>query len=192
MDQVAVILTSLNEKKIRNLELSATAPDLTIGRAVDNHVVISDQRCSSKHCILSLGLNADGDPEVTVEDQSSNGTYTNGRRVGLMQIAKNTKTILKDGDVLAILKGPLIPESDSIEFKVKITRKRRLDEPEAPPSKKPKLTSDLSEDLCCGICTGVIHQCVTLMPCLHNVNLHPVLRRLLLRLASKVQTLSSL
>mmetsp|Transcript_15831 Transcript_15831/g.28978 ORF Transcript_15831/g.28978 Transcript_15831/m.28978 type:complete len:511 (+) Transcript_15831:3396-4928(+) len=164
MDQASVLLTSLNESKVKSLELTASTPELTIGRAADNMVVIPDQRCSSKHCKLTLVISADGEPELHVEDLSSNGTYANGKRIG-----KNVKAMLQNGDTLSILKGQGIPEAEYIEFKVTMrTAKRKRDTPPESPTKKAKLSSELSEELRCGICIDVIHQCVTLMPCLHN------------------------
>jgi E3 ubiquitin-protein ligase CHFR len=63
-----------------------------------------------------------------------------------------------------------VSEADVIEYKVVITpAKRKRDDPGDSVTKKPKLSSDLSDDLRCKICIDVIYQCVTLMPCLHNV-----------------------
>jgi pSer/pThr/pTyr-binding forkhead associated (FHA) protein len=81
MDQISVLLTSVNEAKATSLSLTPAAPELTIGRAPDNQGVISDQRCSSKHCKVSLSTTAEGEVEVQVEDTSSNGTYVNAKRV---------------------------------------------------------------------------------------------------------------
>jgi E3 ubiquitin-protein ligase CHFR len=62
-------------------------------------------------------------------------------------------------------------EADVVEYKVVIpSAKRKRDDPGDSVTKKPKMNSDLSDDLRCGICIDVIYQCVTLMPCLHNVS----------------------
>jgi pSer/pThr/pTyr-binding forkhead associated (FHA) protein len=81
MDQASVLLISVNQAKAKSLHLTPAAPELSIGRAPDNQGVISDQRCSSKHCKVSLSKTAEGEPEVQVEDTSSNGTYVNAKRV---------------------------------------------------------------------------------------------------------------
>ncbi|MSP60498.1 MAG: FHA domain-containing protein [Myxococcales bacterium] len=53
--------------------------DLTVGRAVDNDVVLDDPSLSRKHCRLRRA----GAGRIELEDLgSSNGTFVNGRKVG--------------------------------------------------------------------------------------------------------------
>jgi E3 ubiquitin-protein ligase CHFR len=166
----AVQLVSLNQTKTGNIEVTAVAPHLTIGRGADNDFVIPDKRCSSKHCSLTLTLVSGEDPQLQVEDLSSNGTFLNGLRVSCTQIGKNVTAQLQNGDTLSILRGTNIPDVDVIEYKVVMkSAKRKREAEEESPSKRLKVSSDLSDDLRCGICTEVIYQAVTLMPCLHNV-----------------------
>jgi ABC transport system ATP-binding/permease protein len=55
------------------------APELAVGRAVDNHIVLDDPSLSRKHARLRRA----GPDELEVEDLgSSNGTFVNGRKVG--------------------------------------------------------------------------------------------------------------
>lgn len=171
MDRTSVLLQSRNEGKVKSLELTASEPELTLGRSSACDVPIADAKCSSKHCKVSLVLTRDA-PELTVEDLSSNGTFVNGKRVMPSQIGKNLTAVLQNGDTLTILKGDRVPAGEIVEFEVVMKPgKHKGEELAAPPTKKPKLNSDLSEDLQCGICVSVIHQCVTLMPCLHNVTI---------------------
>lgn len=67
-----------------------TQPVTTLGRELDNDVVLDDQRVSRYHLRVSLESG-----EIVIEDlESTNGTYLNGRRV--------RRASLHDGDALII------------------------------------------------------------------------------------------
>ena len=48
---------------------------ISIGRAEDNNIIISDQYVGSHHCTISVG------EQCTITDNSKNGTFINGKRI---------------------------------------------------------------------------------------------------------------
>lgn len=58
---------------------------LTIGRHVENQVVLRDERASRRHCVIEQK----GDEYVLRDLQSSNGTFVNGERITEHKLAAN-------------------------------------------------------------------------------------------------------
>jgi hypothetical protein len=69
----------------------------TVGRGLDNEVVLDDRAVSRKHA--TIAFEADGSYRVT-DLGSENGTYVNGARI--------SSTILKDGDEVHVGKSTLV------------------------------------------------------------------------------------
>ena len=69
---------------------------IRIGRAVDNHVILSDNLVSRYHLELKLVANARGDDWELVS-QGTNGTFLNGSLV--------TKCIVADNSLLQLAQG---------------------------------------------------------------------------------------
>jgi pSer/pThr/pTyr-binding forkhead associated (FHA) protein len=81
-------LLILMTPKGQTTQLPVTEPEMTIGRAEHNHVVLASQRVSRFHAALAT----DG-PVVTIRDLGSrNGTFVNGKRIE-MQILINGDNI---------------------------------------------------------------------------------------------------
>ena len=174
--QVLAKLVSTNKARMRNLELTSATPVITIGRDPANSVPVPDQRISGFHCVFSV-VKENEEVKFKLEDKSSNGTFINQKKVPCIQVGRGSTAWLENGDEIMLLNEALVGTTDALGFSFTISEnslKRKLPA-EAPPAavevKKPKVESRLSEDLNCVICTEIIHQCVTLMPCLHNVSL---------------------
>ena len=81
-------LLILMTPKGQTTQVPVTEPEMTIGRADHNHVVLASQRVSRFHAALAT----DG-PVVTIRDLGSrNGTFVNGKRIE-MQILVNGDNI---------------------------------------------------------------------------------------------------
>ena len=81
-------LLILMTPKGQTTQVPVTEPEMTIGRADRNHVVLASQRVSRFHAALAT----DG-PVVTIRDLGSrNGTFVNGKRIE-MQILVNGDNI---------------------------------------------------------------------------------------------------
>lgn len=75
------------------LRLPVGISDVRVGRASSNDLVLSDEGISSRHATLRVGS---GGLEV-VDDDSTNGTYVNGKR-----LAPGVAIPLKNGDTLRL------------------------------------------------------------------------------------------
>ena len=83
-------LTSLDQQHVRNTAHPLRPGSMTIGRARDNAIVVSDLLASRHHAELYVGRHG-----VDVVDlESANGTFVNGQRV--------TRAPLDQGDVIAV------------------------------------------------------------------------------------------
>ncbi|KAG9101372.1 hypothetical protein FRC06_003105 [Ceratobasidium sp. 370] len=83
-----------------------------IGRGSANDFVLPGQKISSQHCMLTWSGRANDKPSkenaVVVQDNSSNGTFINGKRIG-----KGKKSLLTPGDELSFgLPGQDIDDLD--------------------------------------------------------------------------------
>jgi pSer/pThr/pTyr-binding forkhead associated (FHA) protein len=82
-------------------------PIITVGRAVENDIVITSRRVSREHARVQR----DGPRTVLIDLESTNGTFLNGERV-------LAPTELRDGDTVAIGDVELVyhdPESTFLE-----------------------------------------------------------------------------
>ena len=166
--EVLAKLISTNKSRIRNLEFTAAQTALTVGRDPANLLCVPDQRVSGFHCVCSAVREDSGEMKFMLEDRSSNGTFVNQKKVG-----RGNSVQLQNGDEINILSEATVGPSEAIGFSFVISepslKRKRPEEVLPPPEvKKPKVEMKLSDDLMCVICTEIIHQCVTLMPCLHN------------------------
>lgn len=74
---------------------------LTIGRNVNNDIVINHPAVSGEHCIIwAIQFDDNSIPLIYLKDLSLNGTYVNDNK-----IAKNSVSLLKHGDVITIEYG---------------------------------------------------------------------------------------
>lgn len=81
--------------------VALTAEPLSIGRDVENDLVLDDRRVSRRHAEVRLRLG-----RYTLYDlQSTNGTFVNGRRVA--------EVVLSDGDRIAIGGSELVVEQEA-------------------------------------------------------------------------------
>eukprot|EP00826_Nyctotherus_ovalis_P051975 TRINITY_DN6535_c0_g1_i12.p2 TRINITY_DN6535_c0_g1~~TRINITY_DN6535_c0_g1_i12.p2 ORF type:complete len:118 (+),score=21.31 TRINITY_DN6535_c0_g1_i12:100-453(+) len=69
----------------------------TIGRAPNNDLQIANIKVSGLHCTL-VKTPSVPDPDFLIEDNSSNGTYLNGKKLG-----KGIRANLKNGDEVVLL-----------------------------------------------------------------------------------------
>ena len=181
---LAAQLLPMNTVKLQPHDIKASDECVTIGRNANCDLVLPDQRCSSNHCRLWVARAGDGF-QFQLEDLSTNGTFVNNVAVG-----KGNKVPVHPGDTLIMLHEKKVGLEAMVGYTLSLpslSLKRKLDPP-SPSEKRVKLTpvagqpsvpaaalsakvdSALSADLECGICTEVIYQCVTLIPCLHNVS----------------------
>lgn len=64
---------------------------ITIGRGNDSHIILSDERTSRRHCLLTIYPTG----SMEIKDLSQNGTYVNG-----MKIPRNANFKVKRDDVV--------------------------------------------------------------------------------------------
>lgn len=190
-------LVPLNPALMQPYDLKASDECVTIGRNANCDLVLPDQRCSSNHC--RIWINREESKFVfEVEDLSTNGTYVNNSALG-----KGNKVAVQHGDDIVMLHEKKVGADCMLGFKFTLSTLKRRQEETPALAKRPKLEevpakseeskdANLSADLECGICTEVIHQCVTLMPCLHNVSIYAVLRWMCDSVARKILCLSVL
>mmetsp|Transcript_93393 Transcript_93393/g.264393 ORF Transcript_93393/g.264393 Transcript_93393/m.264393 type:complete len:317 (+) Transcript_93393:77-1027(+) len=154
------------------LSLSPTdaPPVLTVGRGEDCNVRLGDQRVSLRHFEVVVRKRQPNGPapegpecgsytyDCFLNDSSSNGTAVNGRLLG-----KGKSCKLRSGDAIAVLLASVVGPEKNIEF---IFRNYTADlvTPKATMEREPKLADHLK----CPICMCIIHQCVAVMPCVHN------------------------
>eukprot|EP00048_Salpingoeca_helianthica_P017807 m.239079 g.239079 ORF g.239079 m.239079 type:complete len:485 (-) comp22302_c0_seq1:51-1505(-) len=127
-------------------------PIMTIGRAADNDVVLDNSYVSSLHCTLKL---ADG--VITLLDGSTNGTLVNGTRP-----AKDTPVTLQGGAEIVIVPPRIGVEQVSFVLQVNDSKVGKPAGPDAAAA-----TAGIEENLICCICQSVVHDCVSVVPCLH-------------------------
>ncbi|XP_004345239.1 hypothetical protein CAOG_06490 [Capsaspora owczarzaki ATCC 30864] len=157
---------------------------VVIGRSDECDAIITNtKKLSGKHCTLMLK-----DSSAFIVDTSTNGVLVNGSR-----IVKGEETKLNAGDSIVIVKDPVednqfgyyfkdllapppLPAAqtqvDENEEAAAIPSKRRAEDAddeaaEAKTNKKPR-TDDMEQNLQCGICMEILHDCVSVVPCLHD------------------------
>lgn len=170
-------------------------PILTVGRAKDCGVQLSDPRASTRHFeILARRRTAAGGQgvgptqgpgttldsslgatlqtpgpwtyECYLKDRSSNGTTVNGTIVG-----KGKSTQLRTGDEICVLPESRVGADDVISFIFRNTTESLaagVDSASASAPAEEKRTLELEELVVCPICMQAIYKCVALTPCSHN------------------------
>ena len=72
------------ESKSTKIDSIHVAPDqYSIGRNAQNNTVIEDSKISGKHCMIMREKESEGKWSYMVQDLSANGTYLNGKKVGI-------------------------------------------------------------------------------------------------------------
>lgn len=167
MQDVALArLVSANSQRANTFSISQSQTKVTFGRSKENDVVILDPRISAKHCILHVETEGEA-VKFSVEDTSSNGTFVNGVRV-----VKPEVKAVDDRDNISLMNPKNVTADDVITFTLCVMPVKRIREksPEPQPTKKLKATdASMLEDLTCVVCLEIMHQPVSLLPCLHAV-----------------------
>jgi len=162
--------TSGSSSAVRTLRVSC-------GRDPANTVVFRDSRISQRHFTLRVRAAADGCVALDIHDQSSNGTFVNGRRVG-----KGRRQPIVVGDRIVALPAEQAGREEEIGFQLLHDTKGAAcssstqsasalnegDEAEEEILQKPGVPKELEKDLQCGVCADVFYRCLTLVPCGHN------------------------
>jgi len=150
---------------------------ISCGRDPSNTIVIKDSRVSLKHFTVRVHAAPGGRVSLDVLDQSSNGTWVDGRR-----IERGCRVPLAISGRISPLPAAVVGSAREVSYvllhdtkgahcKASLSRGSNL--PLASPLPVLKMSQasvpcDLEEDLRCGICTDVLHRCLTLVPCGHN------------------------
>lgn len=195
-EQPVLSLVSLNSKTAATVDIlrgtlsvlpklpdpSAAARTVRIscGRDAANSIVLKDARVSLHHFTLRVTAAAGGRVVLDLLDQSSNGTWVDGRRVG-----RGRRVTLAVGDRIIALPAALVGRAGEVGYVLlhdtkgarcaaasPFRERPELPLPLASPPISPRglkgLPRALEQDLRCGICTDVLHRCLTLVPCGHN------------------------
>lgn len=150
--------------------------NVSVGRDPANTIVLKDRRISHRHFTLHVRASAEGAVALEVHDQSSNGTFVNGQKVG-----KGRRLGLHLGDRIVALPAEQVGHDEEIGFQLLHDTKGAAcgpsaeaqlsigdDGPVKEGKEKPAVPKELENDLQCGVCTDIFHRCVTLVPCGHN------------------------
>ncbi|KAI8809301.1 hypothetical protein BJ742DRAFT_805802 [Cladochytrium replicatum] len=151
----------------------------------------NDKRISTHHATLTLRLSQTGSSqqqlgsnrvEVLITDQSTNGTYVNMEKLG-----KSVSRTLKDGDKISLGVHSSLPryilhihcDPTSSPSPRRNRGKRSISDNEDDSNSFEKISfkryhpsvddsAPIAEELNCGICHDLMHQPVTLAPCMHK------------------------
>lgn len=93
---------------LRRIDLWKVQPAASVGRAVENDIILPGGRVSNKHCRITWDGKEDKNSAVTVLDTSSNGTWINSIKIG-----KDKTAVLKEGNEIAF--GSPIPQPGDVE-----------------------------------------------------------------------------
>lgn len=150
--------------------ITLRANPTVIGRKTGCDVRMTDiQSISSRHCSLSWSAG-----EARLRDLSTNGCLLNGKR-----LVKDEATELCAGDEVVLAKDTA-NAMQLVAYIFQVTNKsgsprKRAASPVAnePPAKRSAPSSVAADDkmeeiLICSICREIFHDCITLLPCLHN------------------------
>eukprot|EP00931_Biecheleriopsis_adriatica_P100828 TRINITY_DN76068_c0_g1_i1.p1 TRINITY_DN76068_c0_g1~~TRINITY_DN76068_c0_g1_i1.p1 ORF type:complete len:463 (+),score=59.49 TRINITY_DN76068_c0_g1_i1:33-1391(+) len=196
-EEPVLSLVSLNTKKASSFDLvrgtmavvaelpstaglHARTVRVSCGRDAGNTIVLSDSRVSSIHFSLRVRAAKGGLVSLELIDQSSNGTWVNGKRVG-----KGRRLCLSVGDKVLVLPASQVGDAAEIGYLLlhdvrgakcapTLGSSGRLDETAALTlsanelNGNPPLSRALEPELECHICTEALYQCLTLVPCGHN------------------------
>mmetsp|Transcript_40072 Transcript_40072/g.115556 ORF Transcript_40072/g.115556 Transcript_40072/m.115556 type:complete len:406 (-) Transcript_40072:147-1364(-) len=140
------------------------------GRDPVNTVVVSDSRVSQLHFSLKLRAARGGLVTLELLDQSTNGTWVNGKRVG-----RNASVPLAIGDHIVALPASLVGRAAEVGFLLlhdshgaRCGGGQESQESFPPSPRDVSVPLDIENALRCGICTDTLLHCLTLVPCGHN------------------------
>lgn len=163
---------------------------ISCGRDAANTIVLKDGRISLRHFTVRVRAAAGSRVVLDLLDQSSNGTWVDGRKVG-----RGRRVPLKVGDRIVALPASLVGREGEVGYVLLSDTKGAWcsagaasscssetsagsehdagKEPQAgdekPCAEPPKgLPRALEQDLRCGVCTDLLHRCLTVVPCGHN------------------------
>lgn len=149
---------------------------ISCGREPGNTIVLKDSRVSLHHFTVRVRAMVGGRVVLDLLDQSSNGTWVDGKRVG-----RGHRVTLSVGQRIVALPASLVGRSGEVGYVLLHDTKGARCNPTLPekakgdlqvmPERRPGpkgLPRELEEDLRCGICTDVLHRCLTIVPCGHN------------------------
>mmetsp|Transcript_106415 Transcript_106415/g.185106 ORF Transcript_106415/g.185106 Transcript_106415/m.185106 type:complete len:413 (+) Transcript_106415:109-1347(+) len=167
---------------------------ISCGRDAANTIVLKDGRISLRHFTVRVRAAAGGRVVLDLLDQSSNGTWVDGRKVGRGRrvplvvgdriVALPASLVGREGEVGYVLlydtkgawcsagassseSGETASGSQEDASKAQDSACGSSEQPvaAAPPKGLPR---DLEQDLRCGVCTDLLHRCLTIVPCGHN------------------------
>ena len=100
-EPAAAVVTLTRKTPTGDARIAVTGPRFTIGRALDNGLVLEDPRVSRYHALLLV----DG-AECSVQDlDSTNGTWVNGSRVRQMRLRSGDRLSLGGVEVAVAIAG---------------------------------------------------------------------------------------
>lgn len=146
---------------------------ISCGRDPGNTIVLKDHRVSLHHFTVRVRAAPGGRVVLDLLDQSSNGTWVDGKRVG-----RGRRVTLAVGDRIVALPAALVGRDGEVGY-VLLHDTKGAGCNVAAHGETPAAVADLKsgpqglpkaleQDLRCGICTDVLHRCLTLVPCGHN------------------------
>uniref|UniRef100_A0A7S1WWK8 E3 ubiquitin-protein ligase CHFR n=1 Tax=Alexandrium catenella TaxID=2925 RepID=A0A7S1WWK8_ALECA len=143
---------------------------VSCGRDACNTMVLSDSRVSQVHFTVRVRAARGGLVTLELLDQSSNGTWVNGKRVG-----RARSVPLSVGDQILVLPASTVGRAAEVGYLLlhdaRGARCGAVQENQhsLPPSPRDvSVPRDIEDDIRCGICTDVLFRCLTLVPCGHN------------------------
>jgi hypothetical protein len=148
---------------------------ISCGRVTTNTIILKDTRISMRHFTLRVRACNRGRVVLDLLDQSTNGTWVDGRRVG-----RGRRVPLSIGQRIVALPAALVGKTGEVGYLLVYDtkgaqcnadcRKCLADTENIPPplASVKSVPRDIEEDLRCSICTDVLHHCLTLVPCGHN------------------------
>lgn len=161
---------------------SSRAFRVSCGRDASNSIVLTDSRVSSVHFTLRIRAARGGLLCVELLDQSSNGTWVNGRRVG-----NGRRVPLVIGDKVVVLPSAQVGQDSEIGYLLlHDVRGARCTSAELGHTqcsladelvdvlKSPSeisnlpLSKALEPELRCAICAQALYSCLQIVPCGHN------------------------
>eukprot|EP00440_Ansanella_granifera_P026233 gb/GFBE01028488.1/.p1 GENE.gb/GFBE01028488.1/~~gb/GFBE01028488.1/.p1 ORF type:complete len:435 (+),score=70.62 gb/GFBE01028488.1/:1-1305(+) len=160
---------------------SARTVRVSCGRDASNTIVLADSRVSSVHFSLRVRAARGGLVAIELTDQSSNGTWVNGQKVG-----KGRKVNLGVGDKILMLPASQVGSEAEAGYLLlhdvrgarctatMLGASGRLEDTAAftltrgELQENPLLSRVLEPELRCHICTEALYECLTIVPCGHN------------------------
>jgi len=153
--------------------VSLIKSEYSLGRQPTNDIKISDIRLSGVHCKILK----DTENNFWVEDLSSNGTFLDNEVIG-----KGKKRKIVSGDKIYLLHPSKVQQDEAIGYvfssvkssedpalkRQREDNQKAIEEGKRQYEKNLRFQEELGEEMKCCICIDYLHQCVTLIPCLHN------------------------